>query len=359
MDITSARRILFALFLGGAGGYLFYLARLPLPWMLGAMTATTVASMSGAQISVPPLLRSLMLVVLGVLLGSSFTPDAMNRLGEWVLTLLGLGVYVAVAGWMSYRFLRRFGGYDEITSFFAGMPGGLNEMVVVGSAMGGDERSISLIHAVRILITVTGIVFWFRLAEGYTSTAPAAMIHLTDVPARDLLILAGTGVIGTVAARVLRLPAPFMFGPMLVSAAIHLGGFTASRPPVEVAAAAQIVIGSALGCRFSGVPFGFIGRTSWRGVFTTLILLSTAVLAAVVLSMATGIPGHVILLAFAPGGLAEMTLVALSLNVDVSFVALHHLARVIMVFTVAPLVFRSLFPRSRRFPPKPPAADGH
>ena len=46
--------------------------------------------------------------------------------------------------------------------------------------------------------------------------------------------------------------------------------------------------------------------------------------------------------AFAPGGIAEMTLVALGLGVDVTFVTAHHLARVVVVFVLAPALFRGI-----------------
>lgn len=350
--------IILALSIGTAGGILFYLARLPLPWMIGAMAATTAASMAGLRLSVPPLLRNIMLTVLGLLLGSGFAPDTVGHLGEWAVTLLGLVLYVVAAGWMTFQFLRRFGGYDPVTAFFSGMPGGLNEMVAVGHAMGGDERSISLIHALRVLIVVTCVVFWFRIERGYSGGGAAATTHFLDVPWIDLLIMAASGAVGAVAARKLRFPAPFVLGPMIVSSLVHLTGITHARPPIEISAAAQVVIGSTLGCRFSGVPFAFIGKTFWRGVASTALLLASAIGASLLLAAVTGIPGHIIMLAFAPGGLAEMTLVGLSLGVDVSFIAFHHLARVVMVFSLAPLFFRLVTPRKPPVPLDPPAVDG-
>ncbi|WP_412559401.1 AbrB family transcriptional regulator [Thalassospira sp. MIT1370] len=43
-----------------------------------------------------------------------------------------------------------------------------------------------------------------------------------------------------------------------------------------------------------------------------------------------GIPIKGIFLAFSPGGLPEMSLVALALNIKVSFVALCHISRIAM-----------------------------
>ena len=61
-----------------------------------------------------------------------------------------------------------------------------------------------------------------------------------------------------------------------------------------------------------------------------------------VLSEATGLPFHAIWLAFAPGGLAEMTLISLTMGIDVAFVSTHHVIRVAFMVIAAPAVFHFL-----------------
>jgi uncharacterized membrane protein AbrB (regulator of aidB expression) len=53
-----------------------------------------------------------------------------------------------------------------------------------------------------------------------------------------------------------------------------------------------------------------------------------------------------LLLAYSPGGLAEMSLVAVSIGVEVAFVAAHHVIRVFIVMLGAAPVFAIL--RRRR-----------
>jgi uncharacterized membrane protein AbrB (regulator of aidB expression) len=55
-----------------------------------------------------------------------------------------------------------------------------------------------------------------------------------------------------------------------------------------------------------------------------------------------GIPFAAALLAFSPGGLAEMSLIALSMNVDAAYVSSHHIVRIFMIVLAAPLLFRLL-----------------
>jgi hypothetical protein len=64
------------------------------------------------------------------------------------------------------------------------------------------------------------------------------------------------------------------------------------------------------------------------------------------------------ILSFAPGGLAEMSLIALALNVDAAFVSTHHVVRIALIVTLSPLVFRIVRGiRSRRRTPTVISSD--
>ncbi len=332
-----------ALVIGSAGGALAAWANLPLAWMIGAMLATTAASAGGLAIAMPVGLRNGFVVVLGIMLGSSFSPEILERLGDWALSLSMLLVYTAAGGGAGYLYFRRLVGYDPITAYFAAMPGGLTEMVLVGGAMGGDSRTISMTHGARILLVVLALPFAFQLVLGYDpATKPAAGASLAAASLQDLAILAFCGIAGFLAARAVRLPAAPIVGPMAASAAVHLAGWTSAQPPVELVAAAQIVVGSAIGCRFAGVPFATIARAVLAAAGGTVVLVAVTLLIAMALHAATGLPASALILAFSPGGLAEMSLIAIALSMDAAFVATHHIVRIFLIVVLAPLAFRLL-----------------
>ena len=70
---TRPLRMVLTLALGGIGGILFHELHMPLPWMIGALVFTVVASLSGAPLVRPKRLRLYMVPVLGVMLGAGFT----------------------------------------------------------------------------------------------------------------------------------------------------------------------------------------------------------------------------------------------------------------------------------------------
>ncbi|HEV8391031.1 MAG TPA: AbrB family transcriptional regulator [Dongiaceae bacterium] len=343
-SLTRAK--LTTLALGIPGGALFYLLHLPLPWMLGAMAATTIAAISGVRVALMPSLRLVFVAILGIMLGSAFTPEVVRGLLTWVGSFAWLGLYVVVATAGVWLFYRRLARYDTVTAYFSAAPGGLNEMILTGGAMGGDERRISMSHAARVLIAIFALSFGYRWFGDYTPIASAAAAG-GDMDWSDWLLLTACGIIGFGVAKLLRIPAYALVGPMLLSAIVHAAGITHSRPPVWLVAAAQIVVGAMVGSRFDGVSVRMVGKAIVLAIFATAVLLALAALFGQAVESTLGIPFSAALLAFAPGGLAEMSLIALSLQIDAAYVSSHHIVRIFMIVLAAPLVFR-LFSRNRK-----------
>ena len=329
-----------ALLLGLGGGTLFHALNLPLPWMLGALAVTLSAAVMGLPIRTPDALRPPVMAVIGVLLGSGFTPELLGRVPGWLPSLAMLALYAALSAAIVVPFYRRVGGFDPVTAYFAGMPGGLAEMMMIGRAMGGDDRRIVLAHAARIVLTVAAIAFWFRLVLGYQVSGNPGGPSLMSMAGRDVAILVACGVVGVFAGIRLRLPAPTLLGPMVLSGIAHATGLTSGAPPPGLVIAAQVALGTVMGCRFLGVAARDVARALLLSAVATAMMLGLALGFAVALHAMLGLDRSLVLLAFAPGGLSEMSLVALAMKAEVAFVALHHVVRIVLVIAFAPLALR-------------------
>ncbi|NMM46387.1 AbrB family transcriptional regulator [Rhodospirillaceae bacterium KN72] len=345
IDKTLLTKTLFALGIGGIGGLIANWLTMPLPWMLGPMVVCTIASLLKLPVNGPNKIRPAMITILGVMLGSGFSPDMLQRAGEWTISLALLAAYVGLGGALCYPYFRKIAGYDRPTAYFAAMPGGLNEMMVIGHEMGGDDRRIVLTHASRVLLTVLCIPIFFRLTMHIDMADRSRFgVALTDVSLQDYLLLTSC-ILGYPAAKYLRIPAPMLVGPMLASAALHLSGTTATQPPIVIVSLAQWVMGTVIGCRFAGIARREVLRTIAMSVGSTAILLGLTAVFAVFVSWLAGIPVISVVLAYAPGGLAEMSLVALALGTDVAFVATHHIVRIVYVIIAAPMAYRAWMKR--------------
>jgi membrane AbrB-like protein len=341
-----------ALAIGSIGGALAFLTKLPLAWMIGAMAATTTAAIAGVRVAIPVSFRMAMVAILGVMLGSAFSPAILQRLDEWVVSLCALSVYVAVSMAVAVLYFRRIGGYDLPTAYFSAAPGGLSEMVMMGAEMGGRLQVISLIHGSRILYVVLILPFAFKWLEAYQPGLSRAggAVSLLELPPLDLAVLAGCAVVGFAAARLARLPAASIIGPMFFSAIVHFAGITSARPPIELTAAAQVVIGAAIGCRFAGTAPREIARTALVALGATLVMLAVTGLMALLVHAITDLQADALILALAPGGLAEMSLIAIALGIDAAFVSTHHIVRIFLIVVLAAPLFRTMY--------RPPALAG-
>jgi hypothetical protein len=118
-------------------------------------------------------------------------------------------------------------------------------------------------------------------------------------------------------------------------------------PPQWAVTLTQLVVGSSLGARFAGLPRGTLLRALKLALLNAAASLALAIAFAAVLAGWVNEPAGAVFLAFAPGGLAEMSLIALSLQMSVVYVSAHHVARIVLSVTMAQLLSRRIRPGPR------------
>jgi uncharacterized protein len=324
----------------------FYLLGLPLPFLFGPMTACLLASLAGAQLKGMGTVSTAARTILGVAIGASITPEIVGRIPQMAWSVALVPVYVAMIGLVGVPFFRRQ-GYDRATAWYAAMPGGLQDMVVFGKEAGGDARALALIHATRMLIIVTVAPIILTLLYGATLTG-ALGEPARDLPGVELLLMAAAALIGWKGGEKIGLFGASILGPMILTAALSLSGFIHSRPPVEAILFAQLFIGLGIGVQYVGVTVRELRSFIASGVvFVALLAVLAAVFTEIVTltGLAKPVEGF---LSFAPGGQAEMTVLALASGADLGFVILHHLTRVVMVIMGSPVAARWMGIRAQR-----------
>jgi membrane AbrB-like protein len=319
------------------GAFLFHVANLPLPFLFGPLFACLAAALAGlplrgfGQISVGAR------TILGLAVGASLTPAVLGRVPEMAASIAMVPVFIAIVGIFGIPFFRRVWGFDRATAYYAAMPGGLQDMVVFGIEAGGDPRALSLIHATRVLIIVT--LAPILLTQVYGSTLDNPMgAPASELPAEELLLMVAAALIGWTGGERLGLFGASILGPLIVAGALTLTGVMESRPPSEAILAAQFFIGSGLGVYFVGVTWRELRRDVAAGaayVALLALLAAGAAMAVTWLEIAGAVEAF---LAFAPGGQAEMTVLAIVAGADLGYVIAHHLTRIVLVITGAPLV---------------------
>lgn len=308
----------------------------PLPFLIGplvvsGLVATAVAAYLPTGYRFPPKLRLVFISIIGLMIGAQVTPDLFEEAPSLALSFAALTLFVVLAHAYGFAVLRYLGGYDPPTAFYGSAPGGLFESIALGEEAGADPARLTLQQFLRIIAVVTllpiGLSLW--IGEPVGSSAGVTLAR-GDVPwsAFPYIFLAGGA--GLTLGYILRFPAKQLTGPLTVAALLSLTGIYHVDVPQWLVNVAQIVVGTALGMRFSGLS----GRLVLRGIWLTVLcvggMLGLAVVFALVLMGALDQPFDVLLISFAPGGVTEMSLVALSLSANPAFVTLHHIFRILI-----------------------------
>ncbi|WP_306116324.1 MULTISPECIES: AbrB family transcriptional regulator [unclassified Roseovarius] len=309
---------------------------LPLPYLLGplcltAAIATALPAYLPDGYAFPNWLRMIFIAVIGLMIGAQVTPELFDNAGRLVASLLALIGFVFVAIACNYQVFRRIGGYDPATAFYASTPGGLYESLALGEEAGADMPRLILQQFLRIIVVVTvlpiGLSLWLGApvgsAGGMTLARPSVPLELLP-----LIVLAGG--LGIFLGKVLRLPAGQLTGPLVVAAMLSLTGLMPLDIPQWLVNDAQIVIGTALGMRFTGLSRALILRGLGLSLISVGGMLLLAAVLALLLAPLAGEGFDVMLISFAPGGVTEMALVALSLQANPAFVTLHHIVRILI-----------------------------
>ena len=328
-----------ALVAASLGAAVFIVLKFPLPLLLGPMAGCLIFALAGASLEGMGIFGILMRSFLGVVIGSTVTPALLQELPSYGPTLLAIPVFVLMIGAVGYPFFRWGMGFNHATSFYSAMPGGLQDMLIFGEEAGGDVRAMSLIHATRVLVIVA--VVPFVLASLYDldlTSAPG--VRAASLPASQIAIMIAAGIIGWRVAERIGLFGASILGPLILSAALSLSGIIQSRPPAEMIWAAQFFIGIAVGSKYSGITAREIRVDIGAG------LVYCALLAIISIGFIWGIVQIThrnaldLMLAFLPGGQAEMAVIAIVADADVGFVVAHHLLRIFLVIISAPVIAR-------------------
>ncbi|MGB0683798.1 MAG: AbrB family transcriptional regulator [Magnetovibrionaceae bacterium] len=339
-DFPWLRPLIVALIAGVPSGLMFQWLALPLPWVLGPMATLLVLTLRGVDAAVPDRLRKTALFFIGGLIGTSFSAHTLDRVGDWPWTLAAMVVFVLVCGLLGYAVLTRLARFDAKTALYCSLPGGLATMTALAEATKADVPRVSLVHGIRVMV----IVFAVPLASTLILNVdrPEGTVAGGDSDPAAIAIFTLIGLLGLGIAKIMRFPVAYLTGPMTAGALAHLFGWTDATLPAWMQTLCFLVLGMAIGCRFRGTPLSEIIRISRTAGWLVLLFLLLAGAYSGFVATFLSLDFVTVLLAFAPGGVFEMCLIALALDVDPAFVAFHHLVRLFLILMLAPLVLPKL-----------------
>ena len=332
--------------LAALGTALFWLCDLPLPFLFGPMTFCLAGALAHLPLKGFGQVSVAARTILGVAVGASITPAVIAELPRMAISVALIPLFIGLIALVGVPFFRKLWGFDAPTAYYAAMPGGLQDMVIFGTEAGANPRVLSLVDGTRVLIIVTLAPFILSHFYGVPLTNPIGA-PAADLPLHELLIMAAAAWVGWKGGERIGLFGASILGPMIVTAILSLTGVLHHRPPAEAILVAQFFIGCGIGVQFLGVTWKELTRVVAAGIAYVFVLaLLAAAFSGIVTALGLGAPVAAFL-AFAPGGQAEMTVLAIVTGADLGFVITHHLTRIVIVIVGAP-VLAALIARRRK-----------
>jgi len=336
-----------ALVLCAFAGTLFAWLHIPLPWMLGPLVAMAICNFAGAELRAVRGSREVGQVVIGSALGLYFTPVVSAQVISYWAILLAAGVFAIALGVLGGVILSRLANVDRSTAFFASVPGGAAEMTLLGERYGARPDRIALAQSLRILVVVIVIPF----ALTYSGAHGLDPYDAAAVPLHwgNLAILLATAALAGAAVARLGLPNGFMFGALALSILLTASQIELSSVPGLLTNAAQLLIGWVLGSRFERRSLGSAPRYV-AAVFASVVVgIACAASFGALLAWVAGLSVPSLVLATAPGGLAEMCITAKVLQLGVPLVTATQVTRVFLLLLTTGPVYRAAQAIQRRF----------
>lgn len=325
---------------------------MPLPWMLGPLLSVALLRLAGVRLAPPNGGRKAGQWVVGNALGLYFTPPVVASLFDNAPVIIAVALSSVVFGLIGAQLIQRWAHVSPATAFFASLPGGASEMVVLAQRQNAALDSIVAAHVLRVMVVVSVIPFVLHYGasgQDATVTSQASAINWARLP-----LLLAASVMGASLFAWLRISNPWMLGPLAIIGSISAAGLSLGGLPPWLINGGQLLLGVALGCCFSPAFFRRAPRFLSISALATCLTLALCGLVALIFGAVLSMSVPSLLLAASPGGMAEMSITAREMDLDVPLVTATHVLRVVLLTVIAPLAWNAYQRLVLRLPPRGP-----
>jgi membrane AbrB-like protein len=328
-----------------AGGAALSLTGAPAGWISGAMIGATLVAALGLATPFAAILRNATIVLTGTVLGSGASPQALSALARYPASLAIMAAAIVAMTASAYAVLVRSPGFSRKTALYAAVPGALSYVLVASAAAGADVPRVIVVQALRIFILMA-LVPIFAALWGVRA-APIASAF--DPVATTAVLLALAVAFAYLLAR-RRIASGPLYAAIAVSILAHGLGLAPGRPAPAIQIVAQVLVGAWVGARFVGFDWRLLHRLLLTALSSFFASIAAAAVFAAIAASFVKAPFMEVLVAFAPGGLEAMVMIAFALNLDPLYVGAHHLARFFFITLAMPFSAQTLGRRDEADP---------
>ena len=281
-----------------------------------------------------------MRVVIGVSLGPAVATSIDNNAADLPFAVTCAVVVTMITALIGMRWFETRTNLLRPAAFLSALPGGLS--VFLGLSGSVDYRAqILLAHTIRVVIVVVFISLLARILGVAVQDEPL-LTSLNWRSDADPLVLVALVIATFAIAERLNIAGGHVIIPMLITAALAANTAIPVESPEIVQSLAMLVFGAVLGRQVAGAPAVGHKRLAIAATLFSAFAITFVAVAALLLSTISTQGFLVLFLALAPGGIAEVSLVALALGLDAGLVALLHSCRFLFIVVIGPIALRLL-----------------
>ena len=309
---------------GILGAFLFQALYLPIPWMLGPLvTIFLLQFFTELPLKWHGNFRDAGLIIVGLSLGDYFTQEIFRSIPQFLPMIILMNV-IMIAFSVGLAFITaKWCRIDLSTALVSSIPGGLSQLIIFAEEREKINLSIvTYFHVIRVLLVVSLVpLLLSATSRGGTTTDSKEISNIT------ILILIFFGYIAMILAKRLKVPVPSFLGPLLFVQHTAVN--------IDFVHIGQVLVGCHIGLLLTKKDVQLSKRLLIMGVISSILLILLTIFIGYIFStLYSDISFETAFLSLAPGGLDQMSLIALGIGGNVALVTLFQLFRILTIYII-------------------------
>jgi len=335
------------------GGAVFLLIHMPIPWLLGPMVAVFLAARIGnMKLYWPVQLRNSGLIIVGYTIGLSFTKSALIQIVHQLPSMLLMTVLTLAISALFAILISKLTGVEYPTILTGSIPGGLSQMITLGEEIKGlDLTVVTFLQVTRLMmiifivpLLITSPLFAVGDLHAVSSKMAAQWSNLFP----DIIIFAVVGVVFALLGKKVKLPTPYLLGPIIGTAIVNIGFVDGPSLPTTLTNLSQFLMGGYIGLLMKPEALENKGKIITFSLISGFILILTSLGLSFLLVTLHHVSNITSFLSVAPGGMDQMGIIAHAVHADLSIVTGYQLFRIFFIFFIVPPLLKWFFKRHYR-----------
>jgi uncharacterized protein len=324
------------------GGFIFYLFHVPIPWLLGSMTAVLIISNIGIiKLHWPISIRNTGLIIVGYSIGLSFTKDTLVTMVSKLPSMAFMTILLLLISTTMAFIISRITNINFPTALTCSIPGGLSQIITFAEETKGiDITTVTFFQVIRVIIIIFFVPFLIFSPmfskEGLENAPHIFSSNTQQAFFPQILLFAIFSVLIALIGKKVKLPTAYLLGPILGIAVLNVSGIPGPPLPSAVLDISQFMIGGYIGLLLKPDKLKHKARIIPVALISSIILVCISLGLSFLLVWQYHFSSVTSFLSLAPGGADQMGIIGHEIEADVSMITGYQLFRILFIFFAVP-----------------------